>query len=176
MHALSFNVFLKFSGMKEDGVPITLTMWWKTRQLGAAPAQYASFGSKQVVMIPSVLVIMCHNMMIVLADEIGQWVGIGPQQKALRAGKSFMPRTLQILSQTNPYWVWFEWARSIQSRTFVVFTRSAGSHKSQFFDLLQFLGHQKIFYKTCICAVKVALNFVLIRKRSHCDIFGPALI
>eukprot|EP01048_Picozoa_sp_COSAG05_P005406 COSAG05_NODE_319_length_11483_cov_406.525604_9_plen_115_part_00 len=43
-------------------------------------------------------------------------------------------------------------------------TRSAGSHISQFFDLLQFLGHQKIFYKTCICAVKVELNFLLIRK------------
>ena len=26
-------------------------------------------------------------------------------------------------------------------------TRSAGSHKSQSFDLLQFLGHQKIFYR-----------------------------
>ena len=41
-------------------------------------------------------------------------------------------------------------------------TRSAGSHISQFFDLLQFLGHQKIFYKTCMCAVKVALNFLSI--------------
>ena len=48
-----------------------------------------------------------------------------------------------------------------------VAARSAGSHISQFFDLLQFLGHQKIFYKTCMCAVKVALNFLPIRKSSH---------
>ena len=32
------------------------------------------------------------------------------------------------------------------------------------FDLLQFQDHQKIFSKTCMCAVKVALNFQLIRK------------
>ena len=43
--------------------------------------------------------------------------------------------------------------------------RSEGSHISQFFGLLQFLGHQKIFYKTCMCAVKVELNFLLIRKK-----------
>ena len=45
--------------------------------------------------------------------------------------------------------------------------RSAGSHISQFFDLLPFLGHQKIFYKTCMCAVKVALNFLPIRKKCY---------
>ena len=54
--------------------------------------------------------------------------------------------------------------------------RSAGSHISQFFDLLQFLGHQKIFYKTCMCAVKVALNFLPIQKSSYYELFGPALI
>ena len=54
--------------------------------------------------------------------------------------------------------------------------RSAGSHISQFFDLLPFLGHQKIFYKTCMCAVKVALNFLPIRKSSYYELFGPALI
>eukprot|EP01048_Picozoa_sp_COSAG05_P019255 COSAG05_NODE_2967_length_2458_cov_1.609580_5_plen_52_part_01 len=36
--------------------------------------------------------------------------------------------------------------------------RSTDSHISQLFDLLPFLGHQKIFYKTCMCAVTVALN------------------
>ena len=45
--------------------------------------------------------------------------------------------------------------------------RSIDSHISQFFDLLPFLGHQKIFYKTCMCAVKVALNFLPIRKKYY---------
>ena len=36
--------------------------------------------------------------------------------------------------------------------------RSAGSHISQFFDLLPFLGHQKIFYKTCMCAALIQLG------------------
>ena len=53
--------------------------------------------------------------------------------------------------------------------------RSAGSHISQFFDMLQFLGHQKIFYKTCMCAVKVAVNFLVIRKSSDSLLFGPPL-
>ena len=45
-------------------------------------------------------------------------------------------------------------------------TRSAGSHISQIFDLLQFLSHQKILYKTCMCAVKVAMNFLVIVYRN----------
>ena len=49
--------------------------------------------------------------------------------------------------------------------------RSAGSHISQFFGLLQFLGHQKIFYKTCMCAVKVALNFLPIQKKCDSHLF-----
>ena len=37
-------------------------------------------------------------------------------------------------------------------------TRSEGGYASQFSDLSQFLDHQKIFSKTCMCAVKMALN------------------
>ena len=33
--------------------------------------------------------------------------------------------------------------------------------------MLQFLGHHKLFYKTCMCAVKVALNFLPIRKNYY---------
>ena len=43
-------------------------------------------------------------------------------------------------------------------------TRSEGGYASQFSDLSQFLNHQKIFYKTCICAGKLVLNFQLIRN------------
>ena len=32
-------------------------------------------------------------------------------------------------------------------------------------DMLEFLSHQKIFYKTCMRAVKVAMNFQMILKR-----------
>ena len=35
---------------------------------------------------------------------------------------------------------------------------------SQFSDMLQFLSHQKIFYKTCMRAVKVVLNFRVILR------------
>ena len=38
-------------------------------------------------------------------------------------------------------------------------TRSEGGYLSQFSDMLEFLSHQKIFYKTCMRAVKVAMNF-----------------
>ena len=64
------------------------------------------------------------------------------------------------------------YARGIPARS----ARSAGRHISQFLDMLQFLGHQNIFSKTCMCAVTVALNFLLIRKMSDSDIFGRALI
>ena len=39
------------------------------------------------------------------------------------------------------------------------------SELSQFSDMLKFLSHQKIFYKTCMRAVKVAMNFQMILKR-----------
>ena len=56
-------------------------------------------------------------------------------------------------------------------------TRSAGSHISQSFDLLQFLGHQKnILQKTCMCAVKFVLHFMLILQSFDSELFGPALI
>ena len=43
-------------------------------------------------------------------------------------------------------------------------TRSERGYVSQFSDLLQFLSHQKIFYKTCMRAVKVVLNFRVILR------------
>ena len=52
-------------------------------------------------------------------------------------------------------------------------TRSERGYVSQFYDLLQFLDHQKIRYKTCMCAGKVELNFQLIR-RNRCTGFSTS--
>ena len=68
------------------------------------------------------------------------------------------------------------WRRTPRGRISAKCIFAYWHHISQFFGLLQFLGHQKIFNKTCMCAVKVALNFLLIRKKCDSHFFGPALI
>ena len=54
---------------------------------------------------------------------------------------------------------------AIRDTPTAVATRSEGGYLSQFSDMLEFLSHQKIFYKTCMRAVKVAMNFQMILKR-----------
>ena len=50
----------------------------------------------------------------------------------------------------------------MQYTSTAVATRSEGGYLSQFSDMLEFLSHQKIFYKTCMRAVKMAMNFQMI--------------
>ena len=100
----------------------------------------------------NVLLNLCQNCKMHFVEDVTGW------WTAKTVRKFMQMRAQENFRKTSPKV--YSFVCSLSKTYHNQAARSAGSHISQFFDLLQFLGHQKIFYKTCMCAVKVALNFL----------------